>query len=207
MLRDAQGILTGPPVQISKNWHRHKDRRFPHDGPWFHAFAEVPVEPGKTWEGELAIIYACWGRVPAASHAQLCLVGLDVNQLWDQAAIVSWGESITYDPDINLNRSIIDDVRPLMVTEMSGNRWEWTCNVGGGDFLVDFGADGKRQSLTRMRTAYLSQGPNLADVVYAGVTADGRIAARIEVSTPRCDDVKRASSSWRDPIEYTAHCP
>jgi hypothetical protein len=43
-----------------------------------------------------------------------------------------------------------------------------------------------------MRTAYLSQGPNLTDVVYAGVTADGAIAARIEVSTPRCDDVNRA---------------
>ena len=33
--------------------------------------------------------------------------------------------------------------------------------------------------LTRMRTAYGCQGPNLTRVVYAGVTADGRIAARI----------------------------
>jgi len=192
MLRDAQGFPTGIPVQISKNWHRHKDRHFLYEGPWFHAFAEVPVEPGKTWEGELAITYARWGGVPAASHAQLCLAGWGVNQLWDQAAIGSWGESITYDPDVNLNRSMIDDVRPLMVTGMSGGRWEWTCNVGGGDFLVYFDAGGKRQFLTRMRTAYLSHGPNLTDVIYAGVTADGNIAARIEVSTPRCDDVNRA---------------
>jgi hypothetical protein len=192
MLRDVQGMPSGIPVQISKNWHRHKDRRFLYDGPWLHAATRIAVEPGETWEGEFAIAYARWGGVPSASHAQLCLIGWGVNQLWDQAAIGSWGESITYDPDVNLNRSMIDDVRPLMVTGMGGGRWSWTGNVGGGDFLVYFDADGKRQFLTRMRTAYLSQGPNLTDVVYSGISADGKIAARIEVSTPRCDDVNRA---------------
>ncbi|MCC6143906.1 MAG: hypothetical protein IT368_08870 [Candidatus Hydrogenedentes bacterium] len=192
MLRDREGNPTGIPVQISKNWHRLQDRHFLYEGPWLHAFAEIPVAPGATWEGERAITYARWGGVPAASHAQLCLVGWGVNQLWDQAAIGSWGESITYDPDINLNRSMIDDIRPLMVTGMNGGQWEWTANVGGGDFLVYFDGAGRRQFLTRMRTAYLSQGPNLTDVVYAGVTADGKIAAKIEVSTPRCDDVNRA---------------
>ncbi len=192
ILRDAHGIPTGIPVQISKNWHRHKDRRFLYDGPWFHAFAEIPVDVGQTWEGELAITYARWGGVPSASHAQLCLVGWGVNQLWDEAAIGSWGESITYDPDVNLNRSMFDDVRPLMVTGMNGGRWEWTCNVGGGDFLVYFDANGKRQFLTRVRTAYACQGPNLTDVLYGGLTADGAIATRIEVSSPRCDDVNRA---------------
>jgi hypothetical protein len=197
ILRDSEGNPTGIPVQISKNWHQLKDRPFLYDGPWVHAFAQIPVAPGETWEGELAITYARWGGVPAASHAQLCLVGWGVNQLWDQAAIGSWGESITYDPDINLNRSMIDDVRPLMVTGMHGGQWHWTANVGGGDFLVYFDAAGRRQFLTRMRTAYLSQGPNLTDVVYAGVTADGKIAARIEVSTPRCDDVNRAYHRMR----------
>lgn len=196
-LRDAQGYPTGIPVQISKNWHRNPQRPFSNEGPWFHAYAEVPIEPGKTWEGELTIAYARWGGVPAASHAQLCLVGWGVNQLWDQAAIGSWGESITYDPDVNLNRSMIDDIRPLMVTGMNGGQWEWTCNVGGGDFLVYCDDKGKRQYLTRMKTAYLSQGPNLTKVIYAGITADQKIAARIEVSTPRCDDVNRAYHTIR----------
>ncbi|MDX9974915.1 MAG: hypothetical protein RBU21_18145, partial [FCB group bacterium] len=204
MLRDAQGNPSGIPVQISKNWHNNPERHFSNEGPWFHAYAEVTVEAGKTWDGELAIAYARWGGVPAASHAQLCLVGWGTNQLWDQAAIGSFGESITYDPDVCLNRSMIDDVRPLMVTGMSDGRWEWTNNVGGGDFLVYMNPDGKRQFLTRMRTAYLSQGPNLTDVIYAGVTADGRIAARIEVSTPRCDDVNRAYHRLRyDVLEDT----
>ena len=47
--------------------------------------------------------------------------GWGTDQLWDQAAIGSWGESICYDPDVCLQRSMIDDVRPLMVTQMG--RW------------------------------------------------------------------------------------
>ncbi len=192
MLRDRDGQPTGIPIQISKNWHRQPDRRFLYEGPWFHGATMITVPPHETWEGECAIAYARWGGVPAAAHAQLCLIGWGTNQLWDQASIGSWGESITYDPDVNLTRSMIDDVRPLMVTGMNGNPWEWAHNVGGGDFLVYMDPNGKRQRLTRMKTAYLSQGPNLTDVVYAGVSGDGHIEARIEVCTPRCDDVNRA---------------
>lgn len=192
LLRDAEGNPAGTPVQISKNWHRLESQRLLYEGAWFHAVTQVPVPPGGKWEGELAIAYARWGGVPAASHAQLCLIGWGGNQGWDQAAIGSFGESICYDPDVGLNRSMIDDVRPLMVTGMNGGQWHWTHNVGGGDFLVLFDAKGTKQHLTRVRTAYLSQGPNLTRVVYAGVSQDGSIAARIEASTPRCDDVNRA---------------
>ncbi len=192
MLRDKEGNPTGIPVQISKNWHRLPERTLLYEGPWFNGITQVTVPPGGRWEGEFAVTYARWGGVPAASHAQLCLIGWGGNQLWDQAAIGSFGESICYDPEVGLNRSMIDDVRPLMVTGMNSGQWQWTHNVGGGDFLVYFNGSGAKQYLTRMRTAYLSQGPNLTRVVYAGVSADGKIAARIEVSTPRCDDVNRA---------------
>jgi len=192
MLRDGQGQPTGLPVQISKNWHRKPDKRLLYEGPWFHGATMLRLEPHEHWSGEFDLAYARWGGVPAAAHAQLCLIGWGTNQLWEQAAIGSWGESICYDPDVNLNRSMIDDVRPLMVTGMNGGQWEWTCNVGGGDFLVYFDAAGQKQYLSRMRTAYLSYGPNLTDVIYAGVTPDGCIEARIEVSSPRCDDLNRA---------------
>ena len=194
MLREPDGRPTGIPVQLSKNWHRLPDRRLLYEGPWFHGFATLRLPPRSERELELTIAYARWGGVPSASHAQLCLIGWGMNQLWDQAAIGSWGESICYDPDINLQRSMIDDVRPLMVTRMgtSDGKWGWTHNVGGGDFLVLMDADGKRQPLTRMKTAYLSHGPNLTRVVYAGTTPGGEIEARIEVSTPRTDDINRA---------------
>lgn len=194
MLRDAEGNPTGIPVQISKNWHRKEGLHSLYQGPWFHGFTMVSVPAGETWRGELAIAYARWGGVPAVSHAQLCLIGWGTNQLWDQVAIGSWGESICYDPDVNLGRSMIDDVRPLMVTNMgtTDGKWGWTTNVGGGDFLVYHDDEGTRQPLSRMRTAYERYGPNLTKVTYAGVTTDGHIAARLEVSSPRCDDLNRA---------------
>ena len=51
---------------------------------------------------------------------------------------------------------MIDDVRPLMVNGMGGGKWEWTGNVGGGDFLVYQDATGLRQFLSRMKVAYQS---------------------------------------------------
>lgn len=199
MLRDAAGNPTGIPVQLSKDWHQTAGRHFPNEGPWFHGFSVVHLQPHQTLNLEFALTYGRWGGVPAASHAQLCLVGYSTNQLWDQAALGSWGESITYDPDVNLGRSMIDDVRPLMVTQMNSKdgKWAWTNNVGGGDFLAYLDADGHKQFLTRMKTAYLSQGPNLTDVIYSGISADGKIAANIEVSTPRSDDINRELHRFR----------
>ena len=194
MIRDADGFPTGLAVQLSKNWHQTAGRTLLYQGPWFHGFTALRLPPKSQIELECALTYARWGGVPAASHAQLCLIGWGTNQRWDQAAIGSWGESICYDPDICLNRSMIDDVRPLMVWGMNQSKakWTWTNNVGGGDFLVYVDSSGKRQYLTRMRTWYASQGPNLTDVTYAGVTADGAIAARLNVMTPRSDDINRA---------------
>jgi hypothetical protein len=194
MLRDAQGNPTGIAVQLSKDWHKQADRTILYEGPWFHGYTMLRLPASSQAELEFTMAYARWGGVPAASHAQLALVGYGGNQLWDQAALGSWGESICYDPDVGLGRSMIDDVRPLMVTAMNapGGRWSWTNNVGGGDFLVYEKPARQRQFLSRMKTAYLSQGPNLTDVIYSGVSADGNIAARIEVSTPRSDDINRA---------------
>ena len=198
MLRDADGHPIGIPIQISKNWHV-KGERLLYQGPWFHGLTMLRLPAASTAEYEFTMAYARWGGVPAASHAQLCLIGWGVDQLWDQAAIGSWGESICYDPDVNLQRSMIDDVRPLMVWGMNQDRarWTWTNNVGGGDFLVYFDASGKKQFLARVRTAYLAQCPNLTEVHYAGVTPDGGIAARIAVSTPRVDDYNRAFHRFR----------
>jgi len=199
MLRDTEGNPTGIPVQISKNWHMKPDQRLLYEGPWFHGFAMVRVPAESVLDLEFNIALNFWGTLPVASHAQLCLIGWGVNQLWDQAAIGSWGESICYDPDVNLNRAVIDDIRPLLVWGMNAekNKWNWTNNVGGGDFLVYFDKDNRKQFLSRMRAAYISCGPNLTEVTYAGITADGNIAAHITVSTPRCEDINRAYHRFR----------
>lgn len=209
LLRDSLGNPTGIPVQISKNWHQTKGKTFLYQGAWLHALTALELPPHSRTDLEFCLVRNFWGQLPLASHAQLCLIGWGVDQLWDQAAIGSWGESICYDPDVCLNRSVIDDVRPLMVTQMNrpGGKWGWTNNVGGGDFLVYFDREGDKQYLTRMRTAYLSQGPNLTDVVYSGVSADGKIAATMRVMTPRCDDLNRAYHFFRydvlEPVEFS----
>jgi len=197
MLRDPAGNPTGIPVQISKNWH-HKDEPLLHQGNWLHSFTMLRLPPQSMVDLEYALAFNFWGTAPLASHAQLCLIGWGTDQLWDEAALGSWGESICYDPDVNLARSMIDDCRPLMVTNMkSGNgKWGWTNNVGGGDFLV-YSTDQGKQWLSRMRTAYLSCGPNLTDVIYAGVSADGAIAATIHVQSARTDDINRAYHRFR----------
>ena len=207
MLRQVDGQPLGIPVQISKNWHSTAGKRFLYQGPWFQGYSLLTIEPETTFECELTIAYAQWGGVPAASHAQLCLIGYGGNQLWDQAAIGSYGETITYDPDVNLGRSMIDDVRPLLLEGMHEAKWGWTNNVGGGDFLVYFNERNEKQYLTRMKAFYEQYGPNLTNVHYAGVSADGKIKAHMKVSSPRCDDLSRSCHWFRyevkEPVEFS----
>lgn len=192
MLRDENGNPYGIPVQISKNWHAVAGRPFLYEGGWFHGYTLIRVDPRSTWQGEYDMSYARWGGVPAVSHSQLCLIGYAMNQIWDEMAIGSWGESICYDPDVNLQRSMIDDVRPLFTSTDGKPQWGFGNNVGGGDFLVYYDENNKKQFLSRMRTAYLQYGPNLTKVIYAGQSADRHISAKLTASSPRCDDINKA---------------
>ena len=175
MLRDLEGNPLGIPVQLSKDWHVTPGLMTPYQGPWLHGFTVFHLPPKSSTEFECAIAFAHWGGVAAAAHAQLSLVGYSINQEWDQSSLGSWGESICYDPDVATGPCMICDVRPLMVTGWGGDKWNWSNAVGGGDFLVYFDSNNKRQYLSRMKWAFTSQCPNLTDVTYSGITADGVI--------------------------------
>ena len=198
-LRDRDGFPTGIRVQVSKNWHQAANRTLLNQGPWFHGSSLLRMPPRSRLDLEFALTYARWGGVPGASQAQLCLIGWGVNQRWDQSAIGSWGEAFCYDADVCLNRSMIDDIRPLNVWAMGQKhvKWSWTNNVGGGDFLVYENPAGQHQYLSRMRVDYARPGPNLTEATYAGITPDGHIAARITVGTPRTDDLNRSYHRFR----------
>ena len=190
VLRDMEGNPIGIPVQLSKNWHGRPEGGV-YAGQWFHGFSFLRVPPKATVELELSLAYGHWGGVAAASHAQLCLIGWGSNQLWDQSALGSWGESICYEPDRAQALALITDVRPLMVNSMNNNsRWFWTHNVGGGDFFRLFDAGGNRVFPARMRTAYERQGPCLTEVIYAGRLGDA-IEHSATVSLGRTDDLVR----------------
>ena len=184
MLRDELLNPTGIPVQTSKNWH------LPGYWPnWIH-FYSTPQSPTGTQHLEFTIANSKWGETYAVSHAQLSLVGWGTNQQWDESALGSWGESITYDPDLTLNRAMVDDVRPFLVDAIG--QWNWTGNVGGADFLKYIDSNGIHQRLSRMRSNYVAPGPNLSNVHYDGITLDGAIEAHIQTHLVRSNDVVRA---------------
>jgi hypothetical protein len=192
MLRDEDGEPTGAPIQISKNWHET-----PY---WYHLYSALELEPG-SHAFEHTFAHSKWGEAYAVAHAQLALIGWGYNQQWDESSIGAFGESITYDPDITLARSQVDDVRPFLVD--SAGEWTWTGNVGGASFLVYEPAEGyssfASHQLGRMRTHYEYTGPNLTNVVYAGVSRDGKIEATISTQLGRTDDMVRAYYH----LEYT----
>jgi hypothetical protein len=192
ILRDTDGRPTGIPVQLSKNWHNDR-RGGVYASQWFHGISQLRLPALSTTELELTLAYGHWGGVPAASHAQLCLVGWGGNQLWEQTAVGSWGESICFDPDQAQANCTITDVRPLMVRSMGRNeRWGWTVNVGGGDFFRLIDKEGERVPHVSMQTTYHRQGPCLTEVTYAGRMGEG-LRHSTSVSLARGDDIIRGT--------------
>ncbi|MFT5470041.1 MAG: hypothetical protein ACI8UO_005165 [Verrucomicrobiales bacterium] len=190
ILRDQDGNPTGIPVQLSKNWHNDPEGGV-YSGQWFHGISQVRLPAAAEVELELVLVYGHWGGLPAASHSQLSLIGWGSNQLWDQSALGSWGESICFEPDQVQGKCAITDVRPLMVSSMGeGKPWGWTSNVGGGDFFRLFDQAGGRVPHSGMQTTYHRQGPCLTEVSYAGRIGDG-LRHSATVCLARGDDLLR----------------
>lgn len=198
MLRDRDGYPLGVPVQLSKNWHTRETGRYL--GPWYRGLTLLRVPGDTTVELEYTSVNALWGGVPAASHAQLSLVGWGNNQLWEQAAVGSWGESLCFEPDQGQRGGAVLDTRPLLLHGMGKQprrKWAWTCNVGGADFLVYYDTAGRKQWSSRMRTRHHRVCPVLTEVTYAGRTHDGKIDLEFTVSLSRTDDITRGLYRFR----------
>ncbi len=183
LLRDADGDPNGMPVQISKNWHGEY---------WYHLYT-MPTFSGRGPESmELTMASSKWGDAYAASHAQLSLVGWgDWGGHWDETALGCFGESVTYDPDMTLRRAPLDDVRPFLV--QSADRWNWTGNVGGADFLRYRTAAQPywERRMSRVRSTYNAVGPLLTNVSYSGLSSDGRIRYNVDTRLGAADDLVR----------------
>lgn len=208
VVRDSKTLEpTGEQVQMSKNWHKFQNAtdsligvsKKNNQGNWCSAILSIKSSSNKTIKRQYLQVYGKWGKAYAVSHDQLCLIGWGGNQLWDESALGSWGESVTYDPDINLSRSIIDDVRPFLVTSPTGgnNQFSWSGNVGGADFLNY--REKFDEKIISHRVSYKSQGPNVTDVLYSGITSDKKIKTNININLGRTDDIVRNIYT----IEYT----
>jgi len=207
MLCDAEGYPTGLPIQISKNWHGGKPRHVRGEwtppryrGPWYRGLTLLTIPARTTLTLQYVSVNALWGGLPAASHAQLSLVGWGSNQLWEEAALGAWGESLCFEPDQGQRGGAVLDTRPLMVWSMGQSprrKWGWTHNVGGADFLVYHDRPGHKQPAVRMRTRTVRNCPVLTEVVTAGRSADDKIDLRYTVSLYRTDDITRGVYSFR----------
>lgn len=186
ILCHMDGTPTGVPVQLSKNWH------YAPMGSYLRAYCLVPVEQGQN-HYRLRIPYGFYGTLPSASHAQLCLIGYGGNQRWDQLALACGGESITFDVDMSLTEVAVCDVRsPLGRKGETGNQWNWGDAGWGADWLGVFGAEKQKLTFAEMKTAYLSHGPCLSDVIYKGAYGSQRdVLLDAHIQLPRTDDYAR----------------
>lgn len=200
------GIPTGMPVQVSKQWHsfssisQNVEPGNPsqlHTRPWSRCYIMLTIPANSSVTYEYTVPYDKWGSDAwAVSHAQLSIIGWGGNWTWDQSAIGSYGESVTYDPDMVLGRSMINDVRPFLVIDptRSSQKWSWTGNVGGADFLCytpDTGSYSNRLPVASMKIDYRSPGPNMTDTSYIGLTEDRKIAMELNIKMGRTDDINR----------------
>ena len=186
MLRDKEGNPLGIPVQISKNWHTNRTPQR-YDGTWLRGLTMLTVPANKTITVELVTANAHWGKLPAASTAQLCLVGWGGNQQWNQSAIGDWGENLCYDTDQCLKEVSLTDMRAIY----SNTGDDWGGNVGGADFFRYYVDATNVKGRKGMRTHYRRYSPNMTEVTYAGRSRDNSIDQEFTAIEYRTDDMTR----------------
>ncbi|MDD6204495.1 MAG: hypothetical protein PUC05_05855 [Firmicutes bacterium] len=213
MLRDAQtGEPLGVPIQISKNWHafdnsvRKSEWYKGLDGKWFNGYTYLEIPAGKSVTYEYMNAYNNYGTVNVASHSQLCLIGwpaYSTHQIWHTSTIGSSGEAFCYDPDNTCGYGFINDVRGVGFDPFeNGGQYVWGANNGGGNFLL-YGKDGRNKpdsnetvGYKNVKVFYRNYAPNLAEVIFTGVTADNAVQFTFTTYLGRTNDVSRATHTF-----------
>ncbi|GMH73712.1 hypothetical protein TL16_g06263 [Triparma laevis f. inornata] len=189
MLLDENGMPSGIPVQISKNWHSGSDAAYwaGFDGSWWSGNAFF-VLPGNSGDVELtfALSYEKFGGVSAWSHAQLSIVGYSDRWLWEESALGTGGENICFDPLGSHTRAPVTDIRVKLFDRA------WKKNVGGADFsLLYFDESGAMVYPKELDPMIWSNGPCLSNASYFSVSDDAKMKSEVEVSGARTDDFVR----------------
>jgi hypothetical protein len=186
MLLTKDGIPTGIPVQLSKNWH------WAEKGAYAKLYMILPASGTYI----LRVTYGFYGTLPAASHAQLSLWGygtVSPTGRWDQLAIGCWGETFCIDSEFSCGvEGQITDVRGLMMGSQPEQKWNWSHCAWGGDWLRAYNpSDNKRIYVNNVKVAYLSHGPCLTNVRFYGYYGDGAVKFQVGIRTLRTDDYCR----------------
>lgn len=214
--RDAFGMPTGHPLQISKNFHDFDEFRMPYSHCWLHIYLEQRLDE-LSERNEIAIAYGDFYNKLPVQIVQLSLMGWDDNpkfkggkkailgQLWHQG-IYGPSEVFCLSPESIHTDNLYTDWRPIR-TGKKGERW--AANFGGGDIMryvtAGFGK-GRKGLFVAPRVEYVAYGPLLAHLRYRMVSEDGRIQACVEHHLTAGDDMARvfirASFKWLDQTTF-----
>ncbi len=193
MMADSEGRLLGLPMQNSKNWHMKPDKRQPYDHSWIHISTRFSLSPGAKVDMDYLVAHAQWEGLPASSAAQLCLIGWGFNGFWTQMALGAWGETLCLQAGRTMRRAFITDVRPFMVKGYdSGQPYDWTTNVGGGDIAKLIDSDGKLVIWQGAVQEYRRIGPVLSEFRVTERSDCERLRARITSYLPRSRSIHRS---------------
>ena len=212
MLRDASTLEPiGIQVQITRNWHYYSTdpngaytyaaQNSPYrnwEGRWYHGYTVIEVPAGQSVTYEYTCAFARWGGVESVTHSQLCLVGWGGHQQWESASLGSYGESFCYDISRSWTWCVMGDICPFgLYSRVNGEKYNWTTNTGGVDFLLAYDPSGNAIDYRGFKTFFKKQGPNITEVIYRGMLGNDLACLEISAQMGRTDDVSRATQTFR----------
>ncbi len=191
---NANGDPSGLPLQISKNWHTTIPQLF--SGNWIREYTEMIIPANTQLDFQYKSTGAKWGETYSASSHQLCVAGAGVPRGgWLEAALGTFGESITHSPDYEYGNTNGADIRPFLVTNQAygGNSSPcgWTGNVGGVDLFVYEDANNNRRYQSQVKTDFKKYSPNLTETSISALSSDQKLKFDYTFYLNRSDDFTR----------------
>ncbi len=194
LICNANDCPSGLQLQVSKNWHTGTAQYF--SGSWIKEYTELIIPANTTLNLNYKRTGAKWGETYSASSHQLSVAGSGVPRGgWLEAALGSFGESVTHSPDYEFGSSNACDVRPFMVTNENyggtSSECSWTGNSGGFDMMVYNDDSNARQYQSQVKTRFLRYSPNLTETSISAVSADNKLKLDYTFFLNRSDDFTR----------------
>lgn len=191
---NANGDPSGLPLQISKNWHTTIPQLF--SGSWIREYTEMIIPANTRLDFQYKSTGAKWGETYSASSHQLCVAGAGVPRGgWLEAALGTFGESITHSPDYEYGNTNGADIRPFLVTNQAygGNSSPcgWTGNVGGVDMFVYEDGSNNRRYQSQVKTDFKKYSPNLTETSISALSSDQKLKFDYSFYLNRSDDFTR----------------
>ena len=191
---NANGDPAGLPLQVSKNWHTGVVQLY--SGRWIKEYTEFIIPANTTLNFQYKRTGAKWGETYSASSHQLSVVGAGIPRGgWLEAALGSFGESITHSPDYAYGSTNGADIRPFLVTNEAyggtSTECSWTGNTGGLDMWVYEDSNNTRQYQSEVKTDFKKYSPNLTETTIGAVSADRKLKLDYTFYLNRSDDYLR----------------